>query len=655
MAEEAAAGSLLLVSATPTAGDAVAESAALAVAAALGSRHGEGLLIDLSGQRRWRPTLLAAAGARSLATAIGAAGSGPAVARGHICVLAAPVHGGPGAVRAVTSGFAGLAVVHALPSGFRELLEGTEPGAVLIRTGGRSDSALAGAVAIELRQRRLPVKVWARRPGLIQVRRALAGLDPGGETARRARRVVELCARRRDRGGVGVARRPAGSGLESGQALPAAAGLIVAIVALALALAAIGGGATAKGRAQRAVDLAALSAGRSMRDDLPRLFEPALLGGRENPRHLSRSAYLRRAGAAAREAADRNGLPRATVAVSFADRDSLAPLSVRVVARPTVELAGVATGARTRVAARAVAEPAAGAIDAPPAAGSGGGYSGPLAYRQGRPIRPDVAAAFDRMERAASTAGLALTINSGFRSDAEQASLFAANPDPRWVAPPGRSLHRCGTELDLGPPSSHGWLAANAGRFGFEQRYSWEPWHFGYVRGPEPCSAVSQSVGRSPGDGRGSAAGGLPDYVPGFIRAPLLSAASRHGVSAALLAAQLLAESNFNPAAVSSAGARGIAQFMPATAAAYGLDDPLDPVASIDAQARLMADLLAQFGSTALALAAYNAGPGAVSECGCAAPFAETGAYVARILALIDGAVAGGTGATPPLEVRLVH
>jgi hypothetical protein len=48
---------------------------------------------------------------------------------------------------------------------------------------------------------------------------------------------------------------------------------------------------------------------------------------------------------------------------------------------------------------------------------------------------------------------------------------------------------------------------------------SWEPWHFGYFRGPEPCSAVSQSAGRSPGDGRGSATDGLPDYVPGFIRA----------------------------------------------------------------------------------------------------------------------------------------
>ena len=200
------------------------------------------------------------------------------------------------------------------------------------------------------------------------------------------------------------------------------------------------------------------------------------------------------------------------------------------------------------------------------------------------------------MARAASAAGLPLTITSGFRSDAEQASLFAANPDPRWVAPPGRSLHRCGTELDLGPPSSHGWLAANARRFGFEQRYSWEPWHFGFVRRP---GALLGGFAGPPRPRRGATAarpegGGLPDYVPGFVRGPLLAAASRHGVSAALLAAQLLAESDFNPAAISAAGARGIAQFMPATAAAYGLDDPLDPVASIDAQARLMADLLAE-------------------------------------------------------------
>ena len=78
-----------------------------------------------------------------------------------------------------------------------------------------------------------------------------------------------------------------------------------------------------------------------------------------------------------------------------------------------------------------------------------------------------------------------------------------------------------------------------------------------------------------------------------------------------------MAESNFDPFAVSPAGAQGIAQFMPGTAAAYGLDDPFDPVAAIDAQAHLMSDLIRQFGSPELALAAYNAGPAPVEACHC--------------------------------------
>jgi soluble lytic murein transglycosylase-like protein len=125
------------------------------------------------------------------------------------------------------------------------------------------------------------------------------------------------------------------------------------------------------------------------------------------------------------------------------------------------------------------------------------------------------------------------------------------------------------------------------------------------------------------------------------------------GVSAALLSAQLLAESNFNPSAVSSAGAQGIAQFMPGTAAAYGLRDPFDPDQAIDAQARLMKDLLDQFGGKpALALAAYNAGPGAVAPCNCIPDYPETQAYVTRILALLGGA---GAVFPVPMEIELVR
>ena len=94
-------------------------------------------------------------------------------------------------------------------------------------------------------------------------------------------------------------------------------------------------------------------------------------------------------------------------------------------------------------------------------------------------MRPDVALAFDRMAAAARQDAIALVITSAFRSDAEQTVLFARHPDPKWVAPPGQSLHRNGTELDLGPRGAYAWLAANARRFHFVQRYSWEPWHHG--------------------------------------------------------------------------------------------------------------------------------------------------------------------------------
>jgi soluble lytic murein transglycosylase-like protein len=135
----------------------------------------------------------------------------------------------------------------------------------------------------------------------------------------------------------------------------------------------------------------------------------------------------------------------------------------------------------------------------------------------------------------------------------------------------------------------------------------------------------------------------------------LRSAAQRWNVSATLLAAQIYAESNFNPFARSDAGAQGIAQFMPATARAFGLSNPYDPEQAIHAQAHFMRDLLRRFGSVPLALAAYNAGPGRVAACGCVPNFPETRGYVARILGLMSGAgqpIAPGDGNA--LEVRLV-
>ena len=438
---------------------------------------------------------------------------------------------------------------------------------------------------------------------------------------------------------------------ESGQALILALGGALALIAAALALVAIAGAVTGKGRVQRAADLVAISAVRSMRDDLSHLLAPPTLGdGRPNPEHIDKLVYLARARTAALAAARRNEVDPARVRVRFPDASSFAPVR----AKATV-VAGLKGVERHRVEASAEAEAAAlygATTGGATGMASGGGYGGPLVFRDGEGMRPDVAAAYDQMAAAARADGLTLIVVSGFRSDAEQAELFAAHPDPTWVAPPGHSLHRCATELDLGPSSAYGWLAANASRFGFVQRYSWEAWHYGYDAGPAPCSPAAEAVATSGGGAAPIASStSLPSFVPAQYRESILRSAARWGVPPALMAGQLMAESGFDPNVGSPAGAQGIAQFMPSTAAAYGLTNPYDPVAAIDAEAHLMSDLLHQFGSPELALAAYNAGPAPVEACHCIPPYPETQAYVTRILALIGGA---GAIAMPTVEVRLV-
>lgn len=437
---------------------------------------------------------------------------------------------------------------------------------------------------------------------------------------------------------------------ESGQALILALGGALALIAAALALVAIAGAVTGKGRAQRAADLIAISAVRSMRDDLPRLLAPPrFTDGRPNPRHIAKTVYLTRARTAALAAARENEVDPHRVEVRFPDASSFAPVR----AKATV-VAGLKEAEGHRVEASAVAEAAAlygSAAGGATGMASGGGYGGPLVYRDGEGMRPDVAAAYDQMAAAAGSDGFTLIVVSGFRSDAEQAELFAAHPDPTWVAPPGHSLHRCATELDIGPSSAYPWLAANAGRFGFVQRYSWEAWHYGYDAGPAPCSPAGEALGTAGGASPPASSTALPSFVPPQFRASILRSAARWGVPPALMAGQLMAESGFDPTAGSPAGAQGIAQFMPSTAAAYGLTNPYDSVAAIDAEAHLMSDLLHQFGSPELALAAYNAGPAPVEACHCIPPYPETQAYVTRILALIGGA---GAIAMPSFEVRLV-
>ena len=444
---------------------------------------------------------------------------------------------------------------------------------------------------------------------------------------------------------------------ERGQSLLVVLGMALAIAVGGAFLFAYGQALGSRGRYQRVADLAAISAARVMHTSYPRLFEPPVLpDGVPNPHYMSKLQYLALARAAAGSAAVRNGVRLRLGDVTFPDILSFAPTRVRVRLRRTSTLHLPSFGGRRSaplpVAAKATAAiiPGAGAGALFPSSG-GGGYAGPFALRQGKPMRPDTAAAFDRLAAAARGGGLLLSITSAYRSDAEQARLFAAHPDPKWVARPAQSLHRMGTELDLGPPAAYGWLAANAERFGFVERYAWEPWHFGYVGDAASAARAARAHAAVSAETAGEAGPPPPAFVPPRWRDALVRASAKWNVPVELLAAQLHAESNFNPFAVSPAGARGIAQFTPGTANAYGLREPFDGEASIDAQAHLMHDLLQRYKTAALALAAYNAGGGAVDRYGGIPPFAETQGYVARVLGLMSGA--GGLGGLL-LGVRLV-
>ena len=117
-----------------------------------------------------------------------------------------------------------------------------------------------------------------------------------------------------------------------------------------------------------------------------------------------------------------------------------------------------------------------------------------------------------------------------------------------------------------------------------------------------------------------------------FIR-DIAVIAGQHRLEPELLHAVISAESAFNPKAVSHAGAMGLMQLMPATAARFGVNNPFDPVANMRGGARYLRWLLDRFKSLKLAIAAYNAGEGAVERYGNAIPpFKETQTYVARVL-----------------------
>lgn len=146
---------------------------------------------------------------------------------------------------------------------------------------------------------------------------------------------------------------------------------------------------------------------------------------------------------------------------------------------------------------------------------------------------------------------------------------------------------------------------------------------------PSAIRRIDESIDRRPlGAQRGSES----------TLAPLFAdAEERYGLPRGVLTAVARAESGFDANAVSRAGAQGLMQLMPATARGLGVD-PFDPPQAIDGAARLLASNLEAFGSLELALAAYNAGGGAVSRYGGVPPFAETRNYVRRVTDELAGA-----------------
>lgn len=152
------------------------------------------------------------------------------------------------------------------------------------------------------------------------------------------------------------------------------------------------------------------------------------------------------------------------------------------------------------------------------------------------------------------------------------------------------------------------------------------PTHIRRVVGTEAAAAASAPAAVRPASLQGSGSlAGVP-YADMFIRA-----GAKHDVSPKLLAAVAKVESGYNPKAVSPAGAQGLMQLMPGTAKGLGVKNSFDPEQAIDGAAKLLSRNLKEFKSLPLALAAYNAGGGAVHKYGGIPPYAETQAYVPKV------------------------
>lgn len=132
-----------------------------------------------------------------------------------------------------------------------------------------------------------------------------------------------------------------------------------------------------------------------------------------------------------------------------------------------------------------------------------------------------------------------------------------------------------------------------------------------------------------------------PEPARGDFDEIIEDAAGKNGVDPDLVRAVVRAESGFRKDAVSRTGAQGLMQLMPATAASLGVSDPFDPAQNIEGGTRYLKSQIDRFGSTELALAAYNAGPGNVVKYGGVPPFNETKNYVSRVMGYLSDIQSG--------------
>ncbi len=193
----------------------------------------------------------------------------------------------------------------------------------------------------------------------------------------------------------------------------------------------------------------------------------------------------------------------------------------------------------------------------------------------------------------------------------------------------------CGLALSLSPPSARADIYRYVDPRG-TVHFTDRPTHPGYklfMRSvPQQTTPTGLAEARAAMRARplNPRTSGVKEFSP-----LVYEASQRWGVSPALIHAVITAESNYDPEALSRAGAMGLMQLMPGTAQRFGVADPWDPEQNVHGGARYLRELLDRFQSLKLALAAYNAGEGAVERHGNQIPpYEETQTYVQRVMGL---------------------